>query len=75
MARAHDPDHLTLADACETLRLSPRTLERWAADGRIPSMLTADGMRIFRRSDLLSRSVTPGDVASRRESNGGDNAN
>jgi len=75
MARAHDADHLTLADASETLRLSPRTLERWAADGRIPSTLTANGVRVFRRSDLLSRSVTPGDVAWRRESNGGDDAN
>lgn len=56
-----EPQYLTLAQAADWLGMLPRTLERWAQDGRIPSTVTADGVRMFRRSELLDRSPTRAD--------------
>jgi excisionase family DNA binding protein len=55
-------DVLTLAEAANLLGILPSTLERWAREGRIPSQLTAGGVRVFQRSDLLSRSVRTDDL-------------
>ncbi len=48
---------LTLAEAADLLGISASVLERWARDGRIPSEVRPDGERVFRKADLLSRSV------------------
>lgn len=55
------PDQLTLSEAAEMLRISPATLARWAAEGRIASEVTPDGVRVFRRSELLKTVVRPGE--------------
>lgn len=54
--------HLTLAQAAEWVGMPPRTLERWAKNGRIPSTVTLVGLRVFRRGELLERSVTIDDI-------------
>ena len=72
MSLGEDSDELTLEEAGRMLQVLPRTLERWARDGRIPSRLRADGVRIFRRSDLLSRSGAVGGAPPRSDSKGGD---
>lgn len=51
-------EDLTLTEAARMLGVSPKTLLRWATSGRIPSTVTSDGRRMFRRSDLLKRSVS-----------------
>jgi excisionase family DNA binding protein len=53
----NDPEDVLLGEAAEMLGISPMTLERWARAGRIASRMTAGGVRTFRRSDLLAKSV------------------
>lgn len=67
MARHPDSEHLTLAQAAEHLAISPKTLERWARDGRIPSERTPEGSLVFRRDELLSRSAKMGDLPRKNE--------
>ncbi|HEX2043820.1 MAG TPA: helix-turn-helix domain-containing protein [Acidimicrobiales bacterium] len=55
------PEQLTLSEAAEMLRISPATLARWAAEGRIASEVTPEGVRVFRRSELLKTVVRPGE--------------
>jgi predicted site-specific integrase-resolvase len=57
-----DPEQLTLSEAAEMLRISPVTLARWAAEGRIASEVTAEGARVFRRGQLLKTVVRPGEA-------------
>lgn len=52
-----DAERLTLAQAAQRLGIAPRTLERWAKAGRIPSHRTEAGERQFRLKDLLSCST------------------
>jgi excisionase family DNA binding protein len=54
---AQDDELLTLADAAALLGMSPLVIERWAREGRLPSVVRADGSRLFRREDLLDRWV------------------
>ena len=56
MADDH-PEHLTLYEAAQMLGMSPATLERWARAGRIASHVSASGLRIFRRDDVLAIAV------------------
>ncbi len=58
MASHEESGELTLAAAAELLGIADSTLERWARDGRIPSERTPDGVRVFRRRELLDRWVT-----------------
>ena len=50
-----ESDFLSLAEAAEMFGVSVRTLERWTWDGRIPSEVTEDGRRIFRRAEVAER--------------------
>ncbi|MDQ3978112.1 MAG: helix-turn-helix domain-containing protein [Actinomycetota bacterium] len=52
-----DDEFLTLAEAAALLGMSPLVIERWAREGRLPSAVTAEGSRLFRREDLLDRWV------------------
>lgn len=54
---ADDPASLTLAEAAAWVGVSPRTLDRWAEAGRIPSSVTVMGLRTFRRDELRKRAV------------------
>ncbi len=72
MLPGDDSDELTLQEAAQMLRVGPRTLQRWARDGRIPSRLMAGGGRVFRRPDLLRVSGRARGTPPRREGNGGE---
>lgn len=43
---------LTLAEAADRLRLSPRTVQRYVADGRLASLRTPGGHPRFRAEDV-----------------------
>ncbi|HEX3540689.1 MAG TPA: helix-turn-helix domain-containing protein [Acidimicrobiales bacterium] len=45
-------DYLTPGEAARSLHVSPKTINRWANDGRIPCMVTLGGHRRFRRQDV-----------------------
>ena len=47
-------DYLTPGEAARALHVSPKTVIRWAKEGRIPYMVTLGGHRRFRRSDVES---------------------
>lgn len=62
MPPEEDAEDLTLAQAALWLGLAPKTLARWASTGRIASTVTASGVRMFLRSELVERStVRPGE--------------
>lgn len=45
---------LTPGEVAATFRVDPKTVQRWAAAGRISSIRTPGGHRRFRRSDVLA---------------------
>jgi len=66
---APEPEHVTLTEAAEWLRCSPRTLERLIADGSGPPVIRISERRlIFRVADLRKwlAGRTRGGPASRR---------
>lgn len=48
MARTRTPDtHVRTAQAAEILQVHPRTVTRWAREGRLPYMRTLGGHRVY----------------------------
>jgi excisionase family DNA binding protein len=45
-------DYVTPGEAARHLHVSPKTINRWANDGRIPCIVTLGGHRRFRREDV-----------------------
>jgi excisionase family DNA binding protein len=45
-------DYVTPGEAARYLHVSPKTINRWANDGRIPCIVTLGGHRRFRRGDV-----------------------
>ncbi|HEX2272469.1 MAG TPA: helix-turn-helix domain-containing protein [Acidimicrobiales bacterium] len=45
-------EYLTPREAAEMLGVSPKTVVRWAAEGRIPSLVTLGGHRRFKRQEI-----------------------
>jgi len=45
-------DYVTPGEAARYLHVSPKTINRWANDGRIPCIVTLGGHRRFRRKDV-----------------------
>jgi excisionase family DNA binding protein len=45
-------DYITPGEAARHLHVSPKTINRWANDGRIPCIVTLGGHRRFRREDV-----------------------
>ena len=45
---------MTPGEVARWLRVDPKTVSRWAADGRVSSIRTPGGQHRFRRSDLLA---------------------
>lgn len=43
---------LTPGEVAEMFRVDPKTVTRWAAAGRVPSIRTPGGHRRFRESDI-----------------------
>ena len=49
-----DHEYLTPAQAAELLYVSPKTVTRWALEGRIPCIVTLGGHRRFLREDIVA---------------------
>lgn len=47
-----DTDLLTAPQVAEALQVSDETVRRWAADGRLPSIVLPSGKRRYRRADI-----------------------
>jgi excisionase family DNA binding protein len=45
-------EYVTPGEAARSLHVSPKTINRWANDGRIPCIITLGGHRRFRRLDI-----------------------
>ncbi len=63
-------DYRTLTEAARTLKISSRTLAKWARDGKIPALKTPGGHWRFHPDDLIL-AFTPA-RAILRESEGGE---
>lgn len=55
-----DDIYISTGEAAKILRVSPKTVARWAKDGRLPHILTLGGHRRFPRSavDEVARRTT-----------------
>jgi excisionase family DNA binding protein len=49
-----DHDYLTSGELAHAMHVSPKTILRWANQGRIPYIITLGGHRRFLRSDVDS---------------------
>ena len=47
-----DKDYLRAAEAAALLHVSPKTVSRWAKEGKIPHILTLGGHRRFPRQEI-----------------------
>ncbi len=45
-------EYLTPGQAASLLHVSPKTLNRWAHEGRVPCIVTLGGHRRFRRDQI-----------------------
>lgn len=52
MADTGGTEYLRPSETAKVLHVSPKTVSRWAAEGRLPSLVTLGGHRRFRRSDI-----------------------
>jgi len=50
--RATDVEYLKAADAARILHVSPKTVSRWAKEGRVPHIVTLGGHRRFPRAEI-----------------------
>lgn len=55
-----DASYLTPGQAGRILGVSPKTVDRWANDGRIPCLVTLGGHRRFRADVIAAVAVTMG---------------
>jgi excisionase family DNA binding protein len=55
-------EYLTPREAGQMLGVTAKTVVRWAAEGRIPSMVTLGGHRRFKRQEIedLVKEMTEG---------------
>jgi excisionase family DNA binding protein len=47
-----NPELLTPSEVAELFRVAPRTVTRWAAEGRLTAIRTLGGHRRYRRLDV-----------------------
>ena len=59
-SRIEAPSYLRTAEVADILHVSPKTVSRWAKDGRLPYRRTLGGHRRYDpdRIDLLVRALT-----------------
>ena len=50
--RSRDERYIKTAEVAEILRVSPKTVSRWAKDGKLPHLITLGGHRRFPLSDI-----------------------
>jgi len=60
-ARA-ERDYLRAAEAAAYLNVSPKTVSRWAKEGKVPHIVTLGGHRRFPRNEIqrLARELSAG---------------
>jgi excisionase family DNA binding protein len=51
-AAAPGEEYIAPAEAARLLKVSPRTITRWAREGRLPSITTLGGHRRFPRATI-----------------------
>lgn len=51
---AHNSRLLSTSEAAKILAVSPRTINRWAAEGLIPAIQLPSGVRRFRLNDVVA---------------------
>ena len=49
---AEEREYLRVAEVAKAFHVSPKTVARWADEGRIPFVLTLGGHRRFPRKDI-----------------------
>lgn len=52
MDRAKAPNYLKTAEVARILTVSPKTVSRWAKEGRLPHLVTLGGHRRFPADDI-----------------------
>jgi excisionase family DNA binding protein len=50
--RPRQPSYLRAAQAAELLHVSPKTISRWARDGKLGHVVTLGGHRRYLREDI-----------------------
>ena len=58
--RSADAVYLTPGQAARILCVSPKTVDRWARDGRIPCVVTLGGHRRFRKDVIAAVATSMG---------------
>ena len=53
MAAWQDEEYIKTAEVARLLRVSPKTVSRWAKDGRLPHLVTLGGHRRFPKTAIL----------------------
>ncbi|MGH9280698.1 MAG: helix-turn-helix domain-containing protein [Acidimicrobiales bacterium] len=51
---AQDVEYLTSTEAARLLHVSPKTVSRWATEGRIPCIVTLGGHRRFHPDNVAA---------------------
>jgi excisionase family DNA binding protein len=46
------PEYLTVSEVAATLRITPRTVHQWAADGKLTKLRSEDGLPRFKRAEV-----------------------
>ncbi len=52
MAQPKNPQYLKTAEVADILHVSPKTVTRWAKDGKLPHSRTLGGHRRFPNQDI-----------------------
>ena len=50
--RSEEERYIKTAEVAEILRVSPKTVSRWAKDGKLPHLITLGGHRRFPRTEI-----------------------
>lgn len=52
MARSNEPRYLRTAQVAELLQVSPKTVARWAKEGKLPFLRTLGGHRRYPEGEI-----------------------
>lgn len=50
--RSQNERYIKTAEVAEILRVSPKTVSRWAKDGKLPHLITLGGHRRFPKGEI-----------------------
>jgi len=54
VARSNEPRYLRTAQVAELLQVSPKTVARWAKEGKLPFLRTLGGHRRYPEGEILA---------------------